>query len=422
VPTWLIIFDVLMALLAFGLFLRLRVVGRTLMAFGEWTGNSKMFSVWQIACWVFFFLILNAVMILVGGPLGFFLWLTTIVISLMVANRYRESEWRMLYWSLGVAAERGIPLQAAAHAFADERRDSIGRRARTLALALEAGMSLEDALETSGAALPTEALLAVRTGAHTDQLASRLKGVGQAGNAAETSARATMSQFTYLSVMICFAAFVVTFLMYRIVPEYIKIFDSFNIQLPAITILFASTANFFASAFFLYFLFVLLLTTLFLIARYIGLVRWDPPLVRRFTRPLDEAIVLRSLGRSVSQQQTLPAAVETLARFYPKRYVRRRLLTALHKIDDGGNWCDGLIAAGLLQPVAANVLKSAERVDNLAWALNEMADRQVRRFVVRMATVRSIAFPAAILVVAIVVGGISIGMFLPLVTLIQGIL
>ncbi|HEY2841247.1 MAG TPA: type II secretion system F family protein [Pirellulales bacterium] len=419
--TWLIILDIALALLGLALLLRLSVVGRALGSFGEWTANARAFTVGQVVCWVAFFLLLSAPMVLFGHVLGFLLWLTTIVIALMIAHRYREAEWRMLYWSLGVAAERGIPLNAAAHAFADERGDSVGRRARELALALENGMSLDDALLTAGASLPTEALLAVRTGLYEGHLATSLKGVGRPADAADNSARATMSQFTYLAGIICVATFIIVFIMCKIVPEYIKIFDGFHMRLPDITIAVIAFAESLASPLLVEFFGILFALLLFLIARYIGLITWDPPIVRRFTRPLDEAIVLRSLSRSVEQQQALPMAVAALATHYPKSYIRKRLLRALLRIEDGANWCDGLQAAGLLRPAAANVLKSAERVDNLSWALDEMADRQVRRFVVRLATVRSIAFPAAIFLIAFVVASIAAGMLAPLAYLIQGL-
>src|ERR1700686_3525096 len=82
------------------------------------------------ALWIGFFLALLVAMVAVGGFVGLLLWLLTPIISQVIAVRYRETERRSLLWLLGVAAEKGIPLSTAVRAFADERHDALGRRAR----------------------------------------------------------------------------------------------------------------------------------------------------------------------------------------------------------------------------------------------------------------------------------------------------
>ena len=357
-------------------------------------------------------------MVLVGGVLGFLLWLATLVIALMIASRYRETERRTLLWSLGIAAEKGIPLPAAARAFADERSDGIGRRARYLAEGLEQGMSLDVALAASGTTLPADALVAVRTGCETGRLGAALKSASRAAALVETSARGAASQFVYLAVFMCFALGVFVYIQYKIVPELIKIFDGFNLRLPAVSVFVFNWAYRLTAPLVLCGVPLLLVMLFFAVGRYVGLIRWDPPVLRRLTRRLDEAVVLRSLGQAVEQRQSLPAAVASLAKLYPKGYIRTQLRRAQEMMRGGANWCDSLQAAGLLGSVESLVLKSAERVDNLAWALNEMADRQVRRFTVRLTALHAIGFPLALLAIASVVFVVALAVFMPLVELI----
>jgi type II secretory pathway component PulF len=67
------------------------------------------------------------------------------------------------------------------------------------------------------------------------------------------------------------------------------------------------------------------------------------------------------------------------------------------------------------------VLKSAERVGNLEWALAEMADSTLRRFAIRFQTILDIAFPIAILAFGLFVLFTVVAIFVPLAGMIQGL-
>lgn len=369
--------------------------------------------------WLFFFAVLFGLMTFIGGPFGVLLWLATVVISLMVVSRYREGELQMLLWSLGLAAEKGIPLPAAARAFAEERRGSIGRRAARLAMALEQGMSLDAAIKSARLRLPIAADVAVHTGCETGSLATALAGASRASAFIETTTRGAASQIIYLAMFVLIATGVVVFLMFKIVPELIKIFDGFSMRLPGVTVLAINLCYAFNTPFLIFVLPLLLVALFYAIGRYVGFIRWDLPLVRKMTRRLDEAVVLRALSTAVAHEHSLPAAMISLAGSYPKRHVRKRLAAAQAMIDQGTDWCDSLQAAGLLRPVETSVLKSAERLDNLPWALEEMADRQVRRFTTRLNALFGLGFPLVLVVIASVVLMTALVVFAPMAELVE---
>ena len=69
----------------------------------------------------------------------------------------------------------------------------------------------------------------------------------------------------------------------------------------------------------------------------------------------------------------------------------------------------------------AAVLGAAERADNLAWALEEMADSAIRRQAYRLQLALHCLYPVAVLLIGFVVAFFVIGLFLPLVELIHGL-
>jgi type II secretory pathway component PulF len=364
--------------------------------------------------------VLLLTMTIIGGPCGFLLWMATVVIALMIKVRCGDMERRSLFWSLAVAIEKGIPLPAAVRAFAAERHDKLGRQARRLAELLEDGTPLEAALVQSIRRIPSDVLLSVRAGAESRGMAARLKNSGRTATQFDSAAHAAIARLVYLVIFLCFATGVITFLAMKIVPAFQKIFADFHTPLPPPTLMmihglaFAERYLVVGSAILMF----LLATLLFTLAHYIGLVEWHPPLLRRFAMPLEGATVLRWLADSVDAQRPLGAAVGTLARRHPKLYIRRQLHLASRRISDGGDWCDSLSAVGLVPRAEAGVLKAAQRVGNLPWALDDMADRLARKFTSRLTGLLSIGFPLVMLVFAAVVLLVVVGLFVPLAQLV----
>ncbi len=104
------------------------------------TRHIRAIRVWN---WFAFFGALFVLMGFFAGLVGVFLWLATLVVALMTYIRHREMERRSLLWLLAIATERGIQLDSAMQAFADERNDSVGYRAHLLAEALRQGLPLD---------------------------------------------------------------------------------------------------------------------------------------------------------------------------------------------------------------------------------------------------------------------------------------
>lgn len=110
-----------------------------------------------------------------------------------------------------------------------------------------------------------------------------------------------------------------------------------------------------------------------------------------------------------------------LARTYPTAPIRGRLSAVGRSIDNGRNWCDALKDVGLLRSADLAVLRASMRVGNLEWALDEMSDSSIRRLVYRLRLAISFIFPTTLFVIGLGIGFVVISLFMPLVSLIQGL-
>jgi type II secretory pathway component PulF len=87
----------------------------------------------------------------------------------------------------------------------------------------------------------------------------------------------------------------------------------------------------------------------------------------------------------------------------------------------GAHWIDALRRAKLISAADAAVLAAAQRAGNLPWALEEMADSVIRRQSYRLQVAMNLIFPPALLAVGATIGLFAIGLFMPLVTLVQAL-
>jgi len=334
--------------------------------------------------------------------------------------KYMTAERRALVWALAVAAERGIPLEQAARAFADERSVQIGVRVSRLADLLESGVPLPVALDTTRNPLPADALLAARLGQVTGRLGPALRMSLRHSEMFDRTLREAFGQLGYLVGIVLVGTIVVQWTMLKIVPVYAKMFDEFEMLLPSVTEWLVASAT--PALYTFPVVCAALLTMVVLLFSYF--VRWsryELPGANRFWVRSDGALVLRALSFAVQQGRELGPAVRLLAEQYPRPSVARRLERAAASIDRGIPWCDALHAERLVTATDAALLKAAQRVGNLTWALEELSEGSLRRWAFRWKILVDIAFPFAILGLGMLVMFIVVGLFLPLVSLIQGL-
>lgn len=358
---------------------------------------------------------LVAALILAAFPCGIVL-----AIASMAVGRFRSLESRAYVKCLSAAAVKGIPLEQASRAMAMERVDDLGIRSARLAASLEAGKPLSIALHESRVPLPLDAELAVRLGIETGDLATSLAEISKPDDDAEYLVRSIIEKFFYLALVVSVLVGIVTFIMLKIVPVMNQLFREFETSLPYLTRVAIDASDFVVSYHLAFWPFFLIGGVVLLVGalHYVGWLPRDVPILTRLTLRFDSALVLRSLAVAVRQSRPLSQMVYLLAAQYPKWSVRARLLAAGHRISAGRHWCDAMEEAGLLRATDTGVLRAAERNGNLAWALHEMADHNLRRLAYRMRLWLNVLFPMILVGFGLIVAIYVVGLFVPLVTLI----
>lgn len=350
-------------------------------------------------------------------------WIITAVVLLSLYYRHQAMERRSLLWALMMAAERGIPLETAARAFAEERHDALGNRALDLAEYLEAGLPLAPALRRSRLPFPPAILLAAELGQQTGDLGGALRQVLAQTDESDAVLRSASERLFYLVFLLAFGLMMCSFLLMKIVPVYVKIFEDFGAELPQITLWFIEFSWFFVHywPFALPVVLVLLIALVRTLSYYTGSSPRYLPGLTPLWQQADRAIVLRWLAVAVRQNRPLSDMMRLLSGYLTRRVLRRKLEWAAKRIDQGADWTDSLQQAGLIRKPEAALFHSAGRAGNLAWALEEMGQSAVRRMVYRVRMVINVAVPAAVLAIGGAVFFAAVAMMAPLISLVQNL-
>lgn len=341
------------------------------------------------------------------------------MIALTTAYQRRQSERQAFYWLLGTAIDRGISLPAAMHAYGNEHNHALSKRVRRFAQQLELGRPLDVAISVARVPIPTDARVAARTAYVTSDTTPVAKSTRNSESIAVTLHQAA-SKLLYAVVLTLFTTFGVAFLWIRILPAYVKILHDFNLSLPATTAFLAAFSNWVRDNGLLFALGPLVVIAAgYFVLRNSGIKLTELWGVRSITRPRDTSVVLQSLANAVRYHTPITTMIDSLAQQYPKPYIQMRLSDVARRTRAGMNWCDSLCVNGFLSESESSLLKAAERVGNLGWALNDMADRLVRQFIARINHILSVGLPVLLFVFGAIILTIALAILEPLVNIIS---
>jgi type II secretory pathway component PulF len=355
------------------------------------------------------------------GPLGFVWWVILLFVVIESVRKRRASQQNALLWVLAVSAERQIPLGPAVEALAEERGGLFSRRARRLAKLLSMGAPLPDALDFCPGLLPAFSLPIIRIGSQSGALAAALRQAATVQNQHSVVWTSLVGKVSYLLVLPCLGVPVLIFIMIWIVPRLTKIFADFHVEMPAMTRSLIVVCYHVANYWFVALPLLLFIAALLVYAvmRYFGWTYRDPPGMSRLVRRLDTARILDGLAIVARQERPMIDGIAALAGSYPKPNIQALMSRALRDVESGGDWAEALCGRGLIRRTDYALLQAAQRVGNLPWAMQEMADSNRRRYIYRLQAIVQAAFPPMVIVCGLIVMFIAVAVFWPLVTLIQ---
>jgi protein transport protein HofC len=269
--------------------------------------------------------------------------------------------------------------------------------------------------------LPPNVLLAIRVGTETGTLPAMLRETAKEFTDQQDDVYSTWKgTLLYLAALLLALFAVGSFIMYFIIPKFKKIFEDFGTELPDLTKFIIHVSDEIAQW--------------FPMIGIGGLVGWAWLAWRTrhgtssggifrwllFSHARGQApVVLRILSVVVEGGRPVVGAISTMARHHLSTIVRNHLLFLRNEVEQGGEVWDHLAEIGMLTPSESRILEAAGRAGNLPWALKEVAGSIERDVDYRTTYLLEILRPVILIVVSVMVGIFAVGMFFPIVKLIN---
>lgn len=365
-------------------------------------------------------------LILIGAIFSGFVVAAVVVLILAAAIvfQYRTNEYRALMWTIATAARRQLPLDLAVESFAQGRTDEVGRRAARLHDLLHAGVALPDALKQAKIRLPLSLAVATQIGCATDTLSDTVAdSLHQLDEQAETHYR-SVEKTIYIFGLLIMSIGVFLFLTIKIQPTYEQILQDLDVQvtgLPDYCMQVMKTMT--RSCWFLAIPLALCIA-FFLkwnLLIYVGVPVPQPAISAWLFGRWEKSTLLRSLAIQCRQGRTVVQSLELLRLKYPRYAIKAKLSTALQQVQQGLHWCDALVSVKLLTSSDRQILMSAERIQNLPWCLDELAEAHCHRIDYRMQLAQRTLFPVLLLLLAIPIAVAAIAFTAPLFVVVESL-
>jgi type IV pilus assembly protein PilC len=234
----------------------------------------------------------------------------------------------------------------------------------------------------------------------------------------------------YPAVVISIAVGIVTMIMIFVIPKFEDIFRDFHLQLPAPTQLLMNISHFMAPPVNGW---IYLIASPFVLIGLIRLIRMSEggkyavdvvklkiPILGAILGKTAVARFTRTLGTLISAGVPILDAINITKETAGNEVYARALLKVHDAIREGESMADPLRATKVVDAIVVNMIDVGEETGDLDKMLMKVADNYDSDVDVLVSSLISILEPVMVVVLGVIVGFIVIALFMPMITLIQG--
>ena len=234
----------------------------------------------------------------------------------------------------------------------------------------------------------------------------------------------------YPAVVITIAVGIVSMIMIVVIPKFKEIFESFNLKLPPVTQVLITLSDFMANQYG----WAYLIASPFVIVGLVKLIKMSEggryaidvlklkiPIIGSILSKTAIARFTRTLGTLISAGVPILDALNITKETAGNEVYSRALVKVHDAIREGESMADPLRATKVCDAIVVNMIDVGEETGDLDKMLLKVADNYDNDVDVLVGSLISIMEPVMVVVLGGIVGFIVIALFMPMITLIEGI-
>jgi type II secretory pathway component PulF len=322
-------------------------------------------------------------------------------------------------------AKAGLPLAPGLRALADElpsRR--VAAVLHELADQLERGIPLAAALESQGSRFPSHLRGLLLAGVRSGRLAETFEEFVEIQRNRIEQRHRIWTILAYPLVLLAMVLGMFVFCSVTFVPGFAKVFSDFDAELPSVTVLLLDLTSPFGIAANLALVAVLIgaamiLGSLRMRAAWAQDLCYSVPVIGPLWRWSRLAEFSRLMGLLLDQEVPLPRALRLTGEGVGDPYLAKGCRRLARMVEDGNSLADSLPQVRQFPASLRPVVQWGQQVPALSSAFRAAAEMYNGRVHVQSTFLEVIALPLVLVVVLASVGFLVVGLFMPLISLIQ---
>ena len=286
------------------------------------------------------------------------------------------------------------------------------------------GTALSEAFESHAGLFPSVYTACLMAGEKSGSLEEVLRRYVAYARVISSVRRKTISALIYPAILLCLSLIVVSIIVLYVVPEFGDFYDSLGRELPWVTQLIVATSEAFRGN-------VLLIAALAVLAPFLAWAwlkqpgRWAlvdrlllaAPGVGQIARMFATSQLARTLATLLRGGIPLVSALDVSARAIGNRYVSEQLATVSREVREGQTLSASMSARGVFPPVAIKMVEVGESTGALQEMLSSAADFFDEDIETTLARFMTMVEPLLLVVMGIVIAGLLLALYMPLVQL-----
>ncbi len=293
---------------------------------------------------------------------------------------------------------------------------------------VESGSNLSDAMSKHPKCFDRLYVNMVRAGEAGGALEIILQRLADFKEKAQSLKRKVIGAMIYPVVVILFAVGIVTLIMVLVIPKFKKIFEDFQMTLPAATQALIDVSDWFYDYWWTLPTFPLVLYIFYKLIRMsrTGSYALDQitlwiPVVGGLARKTIIARTMRTLGTLVASGVPILEAL-AIVRETANNAVFERMFTRVYEsIRDGDSIFEPMRESRLMDEMVVNMVEVGEETGDLDTMLYKVSDFFDEEVDTAVKSLISLLEPLMIVVLGVIIGGIVISLFLPMLKLLEGL-
>ena len=344
-------------------------------------------------------------------------------------GRVKMGEFLIFNQELIALLKAGLPVVRSFEILLERQKNPTLRRVLTdVRERVNSGMSISEAFAEEGELFPRLYWTSLKAGEKSGEIEAVLRRYLKYQKTVIALTRKVVSTLVYPAILIVLSGGLITILMTFVIPRFTEFFADFNADLPLLTVIVLSAANFLRGNFL--FLFGGLAGGAFLASRWLktsaGREWFDAvilklPIVGGIFRRFAITQFTRSLATLLGGGTPLVPALENSSDAIGNRSVSRRVREVVPKVREGRELWKTLEETGIFTDLTIEMIKVGESSGALEEMLSSVSEFYDEEIDLLLARVISFVEPAILVIMGGVIVTILLSVYLPMFRLMSAI-